>query len=71
MFPDFLDFHVDEIHVEMASREFAELELIATIAERRDDNTGGQCTSGDGMAQQWGGGAGHVERLYPGALAGG
>ena len=29
MFPDFLEFQVDEIHVEMASREFAELELIA------------------------------------------
>jgi 5-methyltetrahydropteroyltriglutamate--homocysteine methyltransferase len=24
MFPDFLDFHVDEVHLEMASREFAE-----------------------------------------------
>ncbi len=36
MFPHFLELHVDEIHLEMASREFAELELIATIAERRD-----------------------------------
>jgi 5-methyltetrahydropteroyltriglutamate--homocysteine methyltransferase len=36
MFPDFLDFHVDEIHVEMASREFAEIELIGRIAERMD-----------------------------------
>lgn len=36
MFPDFLEFHVDEIHVEMASREFAELELLATIAQRID-----------------------------------
>jgi 5-methyltetrahydropteroyltriglutamate--homocysteine methyltransferase len=27
---------VDEIHVEMASREFAEIELISTIAQRRD-----------------------------------
>jgi 5-methyltetrahydropteroyltriglutamate--homocysteine methyltransferase len=34
MFPAFLDFHVDEIHVEMASREFAEVELIAEIARR-------------------------------------
>lgn len=34
MFPDFLDFKVDEIHVEMASREFAEIEAIAQIAER-------------------------------------
>lgn len=36
MFPAFLDLHVDEIHVEMASREFAELELIRPIAERKD-----------------------------------
>jgi len=32
MFPDFLDMVVDEIHVEMASREFAELEVIQLIA---------------------------------------
>jgi 5-methyltetrahydropteroyltriglutamate--homocysteine methyltransferase len=36
MFPAFLEFNVSEIHVEMASREFAELELIAEIAKRRD-----------------------------------
>ncbi len=36
MFPDFLDFHADEMHVEMANREFAEIELIAQIAERMD-----------------------------------
>ncbi|HRX80659.1 MAG TPA: hypothetical protein P5307_16435 [Pirellulaceae bacterium] len=36
MFPDFLDFNVDEIHVEMASREYAELEVIEQIAKRRD-----------------------------------
>src|SRR6267142_1252493 len=36
MFPAFLDFTLDEIHVEMASREFAELELIGEIANRRD-----------------------------------
>jgi 5-methyltetrahydropteroyltriglutamate--homocysteine methyltransferase len=36
MFPAFLDFKVDEIHVEMASREFAELELIGQIAARKD-----------------------------------
>jgi len=36
MFPAFLDMKVDEIHVEMASREFAELEIIAQIAERCD-----------------------------------
>jgi 5-methyltetrahydropteroyltriglutamate--homocysteine methyltransferase len=27
---------VDEIHVEMANREFSELEIIGAIAERRD-----------------------------------
>ena len=36
MFPDFLDMHVDELHVEMASREFAELEVIETIAKTKD-----------------------------------
>jgi 5-methyltetrahydropteroyltriglutamate--homocysteine methyltransferase len=36
MFPSFLDMNVDEIHVEMASREFAELEVINLIAGRRD-----------------------------------
>ncbi len=36
MFPAFLDLSVDEIHVEMASREFAELELIAEIAKTKD-----------------------------------
>ncbi len=36
MFPAFLDMHVDEIHVEMASREFAEIEIIAQIAKRKD-----------------------------------
>lgn len=40
MFPAFLDFHVDEIHMEMASREFAELELITAAAERRDVSVG-------------------------------
>ena len=34
MFPAFLDMHVNEIHVEMASREFAELEVIGEIAKR-------------------------------------
>ena len=34
MFPAFLDLHVNEIHVEMASREFAELEVIGEIAKR-------------------------------------
>jgi 5-methyltetrahydropteroyltriglutamate--homocysteine methyltransferase len=36
MFPAFLEMKVDEIHVEMASREFAELELIHQIAQRKD-----------------------------------
>jgi 5-methyltetrahydropteroyltriglutamate--homocysteine methyltransferase len=36
MFPDFLEFHVDEMHVEMASREFAELEVIRAIAAKMD-----------------------------------
>ena len=36
MFPDFLDFSVDEIHVEMANREFSEIEIIEQIAQRRD-----------------------------------
>lgn len=40
MFPAFLDFQVDEIHMEMASREFAELELIEMVAERRDVSVG-------------------------------
>jgi len=36
MLPAFLDFTLDEIHVEMASREFAELEIIGEIAKRHD-----------------------------------
>ena len=36
MFPAFLDFKCDEMHVEMASREFAELEIISQIAKRFD-----------------------------------
>ena len=36
MFPAFLGMNVDEIHVEMASREFAELELIGEIAKKKD-----------------------------------
>ena len=32
MFPDFLGLDVDEIHLEMASREFSELELISELA---------------------------------------
>ncbi|MBX3734953.1 MAG: methionine synthase [Verrucomicrobiae bacterium] len=36
LFPAFLDFQCDEMHVEMASREFAELEVIGAIAGRCD-----------------------------------
>jgi len=36
MFPAFLDLKVDEMHLEMASREFAEIEAIAPIARRMD-----------------------------------
>ena len=36
LFPAFLGAAVDEIHVEMASREFAELEAIAAIAKVKD-----------------------------------
>lgn len=36
MFPAFLELDVDEIHLEMASRELAESELVGTIAERKD-----------------------------------
>jgi 5-methyltetrahydropteroyltriglutamate--homocysteine methyltransferase len=36
MFPAFLDMKVDEIHVEMASREFAEIEIIGQIAKKCD-----------------------------------
>jgi 5-methyltetrahydropteroyltriglutamate--homocysteine methyltransferase len=34
MLPDFLEMTVDEIHIEMANREFAELELLAPFAEK-------------------------------------
>jgi 5-methyltetrahydropteroyltriglutamate--homocysteine methyltransferase len=36
MFPAFLGMNVDEIHLEMASREFAEIEIIAEIAKAKD-----------------------------------
>jgi 5-methyltetrahydropteroyltriglutamate--homocysteine methyltransferase len=36
MFPAFHGFTLDEIHVEMASREFAEIELISEIAKHHD-----------------------------------
>jgi 5-methyltetrahydropteroyltriglutamate--homocysteine methyltransferase len=40
MFPAFLEMRVDEIHVEMASREFAELEILRPITERMDAAVG-------------------------------
>ena len=40
MFPAFLDLAADELHLEMASREFAELELIEAIGERHDVGIG-------------------------------
>jgi 5-methyltetrahydropteroyltriglutamate--homocysteine methyltransferase len=36
MFPAFLDLDVEELHVEMASRELAESEIVGRIAERKD-----------------------------------
>jgi 5-methyltetrahydropteroyltriglutamate--homocysteine methyltransferase len=36
MFPAFLEIKVDEIHLEMASREFAEIEIIERVAARMD-----------------------------------
>src|SRR5579885_2291716 len=36
MFPAFLEMRVEEIHLEMASREFAELEIIGDIARKMD-----------------------------------
>jgi len=34
MLPDFLEFDVNEIHIEMANREFAEIELLKPFSER-------------------------------------
>ncbi|HCS19845.1 MAG TPA: methionine synthase [Bacteroidetes bacterium] len=34
MLPDFLELDVDEIHIEMANREFAEIELLKPFAEK-------------------------------------
>ena len=36
MLPDFLDLRVDEVHVEMANREFAEIELLKVFAAKMD-----------------------------------
>jgi 5-methyltetrahydropteroyltriglutamate--homocysteine methyltransferase len=40
LFPAFLGLNVDEIHLEMASREYAELEIIQTIAPVKDVSIG-------------------------------
>ena len=40
MVPDFLDMDVAEIHIEMANREFAEIELLAAFAEKMDVSVG-------------------------------
>jgi 5-methyltetrahydropteroyltriglutamate--homocysteine methyltransferase len=40
MLPDFLDLNVDEMHIEMANREFAEIELLSTFAEKLDVSVG-------------------------------
>lgn len=36
MLPDFLDMTINEVHIEMANREFAELETLAIFAEKMD-----------------------------------
>jgi 5-methyltetrahydropteroyltriglutamate--homocysteine methyltransferase len=36
MFPAFLDLRVDEVHLEMASREFSEIQILEQIAPRMD-----------------------------------
>lgn len=40
MLPDFLQLNVDEIHIEMANREFAEIELLQPFAEKMDVSVG-------------------------------
>lgn len=40
LYPAFHDLRVDEVHLEMASREFAELDIIARIAESHDVSIG-------------------------------
>ena len=36
MLPHFLDLKVDEIHIELANREFAEIELLKEFAQKMD-----------------------------------
>ena len=40
MLPDFLELNVNEIHIEMANREFSEIELLQPFAERMDVSVG-------------------------------
>lgn len=40
LFPAFLDLNVDEIHLEMASREYSELEIVKTIVPKKDVSIG-------------------------------
>lgn len=40
LFPGFMDLAVDEIHLEMASREFAEIEIISGISKAKDVSVG-------------------------------
>lgn len=40
MLPEFLKLEVDEVHLEMASREFAELKVLEAFAERMDVSVG-------------------------------
>jgi len=40
LFPAFLELNVQELHLEMASREFAEIEIIGQIAEKCDVSVG-------------------------------
>jgi len=34
LFPDFLDFHADELHIEMTTTAFADLEVISEVVRR-------------------------------------
>ncbi len=36
MFPEFIEFNVDELHLEMASREFSEIEILSEISKTKD-----------------------------------
>lgn len=40
MLPDFLEMNINEVHVEMANREFAEIELLSAFAEKMDVSVG-------------------------------